>query len=139
MTQTLPETEDKAALSSWSSTRPQMEDTNPLVQAFTRFNVYLYSKPPNKYVKKVNKSFLHLHLFLYRKSRGKIMGHFGRLDAMLLTTTGRKTRLPRTLPVGYVYDNGRYIVCAAPATSTCPAARRPATPPGSTTYGPPRR
>ncbi|WP_405933594.1 nitroreductase family deazaflavin-dependent oxidoreductase [Streptomyces sp. NBC_00827] len=114
MTQTLPETEDKAALSSWSSTRPQMEDTNPLVQAFTRFNVYLYSKPPNKYVKKVNKSFLHLHLFLYRKSRGKIMGHFGRLDAMLLTTTGRKTRLPRTLPVGYVYDNGRYIVCAAP-------------------------
>lgn len=117
MPHTKPETRNEAApaaLSSWSNTKPQMEDTNPLVQAFTRFNVYLYSKPPSKVVKKINKSFLHLNVFLYRKSRGKIMGHFGRLDAMLLTTTGRKSGLARTLPVGYVYDRGRYVVCAAP-------------------------
>jgi deazaflavin-dependent oxidoreductase (nitroreductase family) len=107
-------TRDAAPLSSWSSTRPQMEDTNPLVQAFTRFNVYLYSKPPSKTFKRINRSFLHLNLFLFRASHGKIMGRFGKLNAMLLTTTGRKTGKARTNPIGYIYDEGRFVVCAAP-------------------------
>jgi deazaflavin-dependent oxidoreductase (nitroreductase family) len=101
-------------LTSWSSTRPQMEDTNPLVRAFTRFNVYLYSKPPSKTFKRINRSFLHLNIFLYRISHGKLMGRFGRLNAMLLTTTGRKTGRARTNPVGYICDHGRFVVCAAP-------------------------
>lgn len=102
------------ALSSWSSTQPRMENTSVLVRGFTRLNVYLYSKPPSKTLKRINKSFLHLNIFLYRKSHGKIFGHFGRLDAMLITTTGRKTGKSRTNPLGYVYDRGHFVVCAAP-------------------------
>lgn len=110
----MPTTSDEALLSSWSSTKPQMEDTNPLVQAFTRFNVYLYSKPPSPMFKRINRSFLHLNIFLFRASHGRIMGRFGRLNAMLLTTTGRKTGKTRVTPVGYVYDQGRFVICAAP-------------------------
>ena len=107
-------TRDEAPLSTWSSTKPRMENTNPLVQAFTRFNVYLYSKPPSRTFKRINRSFLRLNIVLYRASRGKIMGRFGRLNAMLLTTTGRKTGKARTNPVGYIYEQGRFFVCAAP-------------------------
>jgi deazaflavin-dependent oxidoreductase (nitroreductase family) len=108
------QTQQVKALSSWSSTKPQLEDTNPLTRAFTRLNVYLYSKPPNKVVKRINKSFLHLNIYLFQKSQGRILGKFGKLDGLLITTTGRKTGLARTVPLGYVYDKGRFVVCAAP-------------------------
>ncbi|SEK86301.1 nitroreductase/quinone reductase family protein [Streptacidiphilus jiangxiensis] len=121
--------DQSATLSSWSTTRPQMENTSALTQAFTRFNVYLYSKPPSPAIKKINRSFLHLNIFLYRASKGRILGRFGRLDAMLLTTKGAKSGLERVTPVGYIYDRGRYIVCAAPGHFDVPGgpqAKHPA-------------
>jgi deazaflavin-dependent oxidoreductase (nitroreductase family) len=114
MAQTLQERREVTALSSWSSTRPDMGNANVFIRAFTRFNVYLYSKPPSPALKRINKSFLHFNIFMFRVSRGRIFGHFGKLQAMLLTTTGRKTGKSRTNPVGYIYDRGRFIVCATP-------------------------
>ena len=110
----MPTAQKQKTLSTWSTTKPEMEDTSAFVRAFTRLNVYLYSKPPSKTFKRINKSFLHLNIFLFRMSHGKILGRFGRLDGMLLTTTGRKTGKARTNPVGYVYDQGRFVVCAVP-------------------------
>ena len=110
----MPTAQKHKTLSSWSTTKPEMEDTSAFVRAFTRLNVYLYSKPPSKTFKRINKAFLHLNVFLFQMSHGKILGRFGRLDGMLLTTTGRKTGKARTNPVGYVYDRGRFVVCAAP-------------------------
>jgi deazaflavin-dependent oxidoreductase (nitroreductase family) len=108
------EDQDHSALSSWSTTKPEMENTNVFVRAFTRLNVYLYSKPPSPAVKRINKSFLYLNIGLFRASHGRIFGHFGGLEALLLTTTGRKSGRSRTRPLGYVYDSGRFVVCAAP-------------------------
>jgi deazaflavin-dependent oxidoreductase (nitroreductase family) len=112
--QIMSQTQQANTLSSWSTTQPQMDDTSLLTRAFTRFNVYLYSKPPSPVVKKINRSFLHLNIFLFQKSHGRILGRFGRLDGLLITTTGRKTGKARTVPLGYVYDKGSFVVCAAP-------------------------
>ncbi|WP_171166016.1 nitroreductase/quinone reductase family protein [Streptomyces sp. I05A-00742] len=101
-------------LTPWARGRPTLEDTNVFIRSFTRLNVYLYSKPPSRTAKRINRAFMTLNIQLYRRSGGRILGRFGRLDAMLITTTGRRTGKERTNPVGYVYDRGRYIVCAAP-------------------------
>jgi deazaflavin-dependent oxidoreductase (nitroreductase family) len=47
---------------------------------------------------------------LYRLSRGRIGGRVGRAPVLLLTTTGRKSGQPRTCPVVYLEDDGRWVV-----------------------------
>jgi deazaflavin-dependent oxidoreductase (nitroreductase family) len=54
-----------------------------------------------------------LHSGLYRASRGRIAGRVGKLDVLLLTTTGRKTGKPRTVPLLYKADGGGYAVIAS--------------------------
>lgn len=106
----LPET---TSLTSWSTTRPEL-NASLLVRAFVRFNVYLYSKPPSKARHSINKFFLRMNVYVYRKSQGRIMGKFGDLEALLLTTRGRKTGQKRTTPVAFQYRDGRFIVVAVP-------------------------
>ncbi|MGI5341564.1 nitroreductase/quinone reductase family protein [Streptomyces sp. CA-181903] len=101
-------------LAPWSRGTARIEGANIFVRSFTRLNVHLYSKPQSKTAKRINRAFLILNIRLYRASQGRVLGRFGRLDAMLITTTGRRTGRSRTTPVGYVYDRGRYYVCAAP-------------------------
>lgn len=51
-----------------------------------------------------------IHRFLYRHTRGFI-GHWSPQGRMLLlTTTGRKSRQPRTTPLLYMPDEPRYVV-----------------------------
>ena len=50
------------------------------------------------------------HSALYRASRGKIAGRVGKLDVLLLTTTGRKTGKPRTVPLLYAAAGNGYAV-----------------------------
>lgn len=47
---------------------------------------------------------------------------------MLITTTGRRTGKQRTNPVGYLYDRGRFVVCAAPGHFDVPGGPRAAQP-----------
>jgi F420H(2)-dependent quinone reductase len=47
---------------------------------------------------------------LYRLSGGRLGGKVGRAPVLLLTTTGRKSGEPRTCPVVYLEDAGRWVV-----------------------------
>lgn len=103
------------ALTSFATTRPDQDlDAGPITRAFMRINVYIYSKPPKKIQKSVSKGFLNMHIWLYERSRGRFGSKMGNLDTMLLTTQGRKTGKVRTVPVGYVFEQGIFYAVAVP-------------------------
>ena len=53
-------------------------------------------------------------MWLYRSTRGRVGARIGNhLPVLLLTTTGRKSGKPRTTPLLYVEDGGRYVVVAS--------------------------
>lgn len=58
--------------------------------------------------------FLPIHRWLYRHTGG-VLGHrLGPQRTLLLTTTGRKTGLPRTLPITYFrHPSGRLFLVAS--------------------------
>ena len=51
-----------------------------------------------------------LNVPLYRLSGGRLGGKVGRAPVLLLTTTGRKSGLPRTAPVVYLADGDRWAI-----------------------------
>jgi deazaflavin-dependent oxidoreductase (nitroreductase family) len=51
-----------------------------------------------------------LNVPLYRLSGGRIGGKVGRAPVLLLTTTGRRSGLPRTAPVVYLADGENVVV-----------------------------
>jgi deazaflavin-dependent oxidoreductase (nitroreductase family) len=53
------------------------------------------------------------HVRLYRLSNGKFGGTVVGLPVALVTTTGRKTGKPRTVPVASFEDNGDVLVIAS--------------------------
>lgn len=59
------------------------------------------------------KSFIQMHVTLYRWTGGRFMGAVGGTPVLLLTTTGRKTGQARTTPLGYFADGPDYIVVAS--------------------------
>ncbi len=54
-----------------------------------------------------------IHIFLYRRSGGKILGKIVGSPVLLLTTTGRKTNKPRTIPLVCAFDGQHYAVIAS--------------------------
>ncbi|NDJ76500.1 MAG: nitroreductase family deazaflavin-dependent oxidoreductase [Chloroflexi bacterium] len=66
-------------------------------------------------MKLLNKFFIALHVFIYRKSGGKLWGKEGGRDVLLMTTIGRKTGKARVNPVCYVPDGDGYLVLASAA------------------------
>jgi F420H(2)-dependent quinone reductase len=59
---------------------------------------------------------------LYRLSGGHIGGRFGRGRVLVLTTTGRKSRQPRTTTVLYARDGDRFVVVGSNTGSERPPA-----------------
>lgn len=53
-----------------------------------------------------------LHIFLYRKTGGKVLGAMFGSPVLLLTTIGRKTGKQRTVPLIYTRDGSHYAVIA---------------------------
>ncbi len=49
-----------------------------------------------------------IHQLVYRTSRGRLVGRLGRAQFLLLTTTGRKSGRPHTVPLLYLMNNGDY-------------------------------
>ena len=51
----------------------------------------------------------------YRATNGRLLGKIagGKVPLLLLTTTGRKSGKKRTNPVGYLRDDGSYVVVAS--------------------------
>jgi deazaflavin-dependent oxidoreductase (nitroreductase family) len=53
------------------------------------------------------------HTTLYRLTGGRIGQAAGGITNLLLTTTGRKSGEPRTVPLAYMEDAGRFVVVAS--------------------------
>lgn len=56
-----------------------------------------------------------LNVPLYRASRGRFLGTWGRAPVLLLTTTGRRSAQLRTTPVVYLTDGDRLVVIGSNA------------------------
>jgi deazaflavin-dependent oxidoreductase (nitroreductase family) len=56
-----------------------------------------------------------VHLALYRLSGGRIGANLAGIRVLLLTTRGRRSGLPRVLPLLYVEDGKSYVVVASNA------------------------
>ncbi len=50
------------------------------------------------------------HRWIYRKSGGKIGVNTGKLKNLLLTTTGRKSGLPRDIVISYFMIDGKIVI-----------------------------
>lgn len=54
-----------------------------------------------------------LHAAVYRATGGRIGHAAGRITNLLLTTTGRRSGQPRTVPLAYLADGDRFVVVAS--------------------------
>jgi deazaflavin-dependent oxidoreductase (nitroreductase family) len=54
--------------------------------------------------------FTKLHRSIYEKSDGRVMKRLAGLDMLLLTTTGRRSGQPRTLPLACMKDGDDLVV-----------------------------
>jgi deazaflavin-dependent oxidoreductase (nitroreductase family) len=59
------------------------------------------------------KAFARAHIWVYRRSGGRLGAKLLWFPAALLTTTGRKTGQPRITPTLYLRDGGRVILPAS--------------------------
>jgi len=66
--------------------------------------------------------YLKLHRYVYERTDGRIGKHSNGVPALLLTTTGRKSGLPRTNGLTYCTDRGDVVVVASNGGSDRPPA-----------------
>ncbi|MEO8607765.1 MAG: nitroreductase/quinone reductase family protein [Chloroflexota bacterium] len=59
------------------------------------------------------KVFVQFNLFLYKLTNGKLGGRLRESTVLLLTTTGRKTGLPRTTPLRFLRHGDDYMIAAS--------------------------
>lgn len=67
----------------------------------------------NSPVWKVVNGFTDLHVQLYRLSKGKVLGGFGKAPILLLHHKGAKSGKVRVLPLLYIRDGERVVVVAS--------------------------
>lgn len=59
---------------------------------------------------------------LYRRTGGRMMGRVGSTPVLLLTTTGRRSGQPHTIPLGYFeLDGARFVVASNGGSARNPA------------------
>ena len=63
--------------------------------------------------KRLMRAFVATHVFIYRRSGGRLWSRMGSSPVLLLTTTGRKTGERRTVPLSYFEDGDRLVVVGA--------------------------
>ncbi|HET9770467.1 MAG TPA: nitroreductase family deazaflavin-dependent oxidoreductase [Acidimicrobiia bacterium] len=54
-----------------------------------------------------------IHREIYRRTDGRLTAKAGRVQMLLLTTTGRRTGKPRTTPLFYMPDGDRLVLVAS--------------------------
>ena len=64
-------------------------------------------------MRQAQRAFTGLHSRIYRLSGGRIGGSMGSVEAVLLTTVGRKSGTPRVTPLTVVPDGDRLILIAS--------------------------
>ena len=62
---------------------------------------------------RINKLLPALHTRIYRATKGRVGGQLGSANILLLTTTGRRSRQPRTTPLNYFVDGDRIVLIAS--------------------------
>lgn len=62
---------------------------------------------------RISELFFRVHPWIYRATRGRLLGRFGDTPVLLLTTRGRKTGLSRTNGLAYVDRGGRWFAAAS--------------------------
>ncbi len=63
-----------------------------------------------------------LHTAVFRATGGRIGGAAAGITNLLLTTTGRRSGEPRTVPLAYIEDAGRWVVVASNGGADRPPA-----------------
>ena len=66
--------------------------------------------------------YLRLHKYVYERSDGRVGKHSGRVPALVLTSTGRRSGLARSNGLTYCRDRGDLIVVASNGGSDRPPA-----------------
>jgi deazaflavin-dependent oxidoreductase (nitroreductase family) len=61
----------------------------------------------------LQKLFTRAHSALYRVTKGRVVGRFGRTQFLLLHTTGRRSAQERVTPLNYVVDGDAFVVIAS--------------------------
>lgn len=64
-------------------------------------------------MKSLIKVFIAIHLGLYRLSKGRIGGEMRGSKVLLLTTAGRKSGKPHTVPLGIFDHRGGWVIVAS--------------------------
>lgn len=59
------------------------------------------------------KGYRNLHRMLFRLSKGRIAGRINGMETILLTTTGRKSGMPRTVPLLFLEDGASMVIVAS--------------------------
>jgi deazaflavin-dependent oxidoreductase (nitroreductase family) len=54
-----------------------------------------------------------VHAWVYRRSGGRLGHRLGRFSTLMLTTTGRRSGTPRTVPLTYLPDGHTYVIVAS--------------------------
>src|SRR5688572_25977969 len=68
---------------------------------------------PSKITAALQNVLTRLHTALYRSSNGVIGGRIAGSPVLLLTTTGRRSGKPRTVPLLYLMDGGDVVLVAS--------------------------
>jgi deazaflavin-dependent oxidoreductase (nitroreductase family) len=76
-----------------------------------RFYSKLSMSMPDSWLKATGK----LNVPIYRLSRGRLMNTVGTAPVLLLTSTGRRSGRPRTVPVVFLADGERQVVVGSNA------------------------
>jgi deazaflavin-dependent oxidoreductase (nitroreductase family) len=63
-----------------------------------------------------------LHAWVYRRTDGRVLARMSGQPVLLLRTTGRHSRLPRTTPVQYLADGDTFVIVASNAGAARPPA-----------------
>jgi deazaflavin-dependent oxidoreductase (nitroreductase family) len=63
-----------------------------------------------------------LHAWVYRRSRGRLLGRMGGQPVLLLQTTGRRSGRTRATPVQYLVVGDTFVVVASNAGAARPPA-----------------
>ena len=61
----------------------------------------------------LTEAFFRIHPWIYRKTRGRVLGRFGKTPILLLTSRGRKSGQPRTNGLLYLDRGDSFAVAAS--------------------------
>ena len=66
-------------------------------------------RPPKPLIRLIGR----LQGAVYRASGGRLLGRVGPARVLLLTTTGRRSGTPRTVPLLFIHDGDRFVIVAS--------------------------